>query len=813
MTEPTIQDQIDLEKRSVAYGIARYQRSVECAEQNDRGADTTYAQKLMQEFIAPVSASISEFCSQKGPGVKAKYRVLLSTVNADTAAYLGLRAVLNHFTKEEPLATLSIQIGTMLEDEAKFKLFQSQHGDYYDAIIRDFENKGTKSYRHMHRVLTMKAKEHNIAWESWTTAEKSAVGIKVIDCILESTDLIAKKEMRVTKGRKTKVHTIIVPTAECLDWINRYKDFAMLLHPDRVPCVIPPDPWVNMEQGGYYTPQLRGKTQLVKTRSKQHAKLFNGDLTKITEAVNTIQNVAWRINHEVLDVLKTAWDKALPIGLPQSEPYTIPTCPVEKSVHKRDMTTIQREAFDEWKAEARIVHTMERERVSKCFQVIRVLRLANEFSSYNQFWFVYQCDFRGRIYATVSGMSPQGADFAKALLHFAEGKPLGERGLHWLKIHGANCFGNDKLPYKDRVAWVDSVETMILRIAADPLSTRNEWADCDKPWQFLAFCFEYARYKSEGIGMLSYLPIGLDGSCNGLQNFSAMLRDEVGGKATNLVPGKAPNDIYTEVAQRCTERLRANPCEMASIWLAYANKVSGGTLPRGLSKRPVMTLPYGSTRQSCREYIYKWMLEDAPDDFPKEIRFKLSVFLTPILWASIGDVVVAARHAMDWIQRCAGALSKEKFPLVWWTPMGFPVLQDRKKVVSRQIHTELAGHFRLRLSLDSNELDVSKQKLGASPNFVHSYDACHLMMTVHRAAAAGLTSFAFIHDDYGTHACDTDVLHQCIREAFVELYTDNNPLKDFKEINEAQSGLTLPDIPKSGTLNLNEIKESEYFFG
>ena len=96
---------------------------------------------------------------------------------------------------------------------------------------------------------------------------------------------------------------------------------------------------------------------------------------------------------------------------------------------------------------------------------------------------------------------------------------------------------------------------------------------------------------------------------------------------------------------------------------------------------------------------------------------------------------------------------------------------------------------------------------------MHSYDACHLMMTVQLAADRGLTSFAFIHDDYGTHACDTDVMHECIREAFVTLYTENNPLQDFKEINEEQSGIELPDVPKHGKLDLRQILASEYFFG
>lgn len=806
---PTIQDQIELEKRMVAYGVTRYRNSVQNAEEHGRAADTQYAQKLMQEFIEPVAKTITEFTGVIGPGVKAKYRSLLSTVEPNTAAYLGLRALFNHFTKDEPLATLATHIGTLIEDEAKFRVFSDKHGDYYDSIIRDFKNKGTKNYRHMHRVLTFKANENNLKWNSWTQAEKASVGIKVIDCILQSTDLIEKKTIR----KKRKLHAIVVPTPSALTWVQQYTAYAEMLNPDRVPCIIPPDPWTALDQGGYYTPQVRQRTQLVKTRSKEHIKLFAGDISNITSAVNVLQRVSWKINIEVLEVLKQAWKQSLPVGLPQSEPFTIPQCPVEKTIKKENMTPEQRARFEDWKAEARMVHTMEKERVSKCFQVIRVLRTANEYKRYGKFWYVYQCDFRGRIYTTVSGLSPQGPDFSKALLQFAEGKVLGERGAYWLKVHGANTFGKDKDSYENRVAWVDKNANAICRIAEDPLRYKNIWGAADKPWQFIAFCFEYARYRKEGNGMVSSLPIALDGSCNGLQNFSAMLKDSVGGRATNLVPSNVPSDIYSEVAKVCTLKLRGMDHDLAKVWLTLADLSKEKSLPRGIAKKPVMTLPYGSTQQSCRESIYNFIAEECSTYFAKDLWFKLSVFLTPVLWASISEVVIAATKAMAWIQQCASIVTKAGKPLVWWTPLGFPVYQDRKKVFVQQIHTELCGHFRLRLATDTTELDVHKQKLGSSPNFVHSMDACHLMMTLHHAFAAGVRSFACIHDDYGTHAADTDALQGAIRDAFIQLYGENNPLLDFKVTLESQYGLELPELPPVGDLNINEIKDSRYFFG
>lgn len=809
---PDIQEQIDLEKRMVSYGVHRYKVGVEKAQDKGRGGDTQSAQKLMQEFVMPVADALREWLAIKHPGKAAKYKTLLEVVEPEQASYLALRAVFDHFTHQTALVSLAARIGMLVEDEAKFSRFHEEHGEYYEAIIEDFKRKGTVNYRHMHRVLTMKAKTHEVSWNDWTNEERVAVGVKLIDLIMQNTDLIEKKSERA-KGRKIAMQIVIVPTEACLTWMKEFDQYAQLLNPDRCPCVIPPDPWISVDQGGYFTPQLRRRTPMIKAKNKAHMRLFERDMSSIMKAVNVLQDTSWAVNSDIYDTLKAVWNQSLPIGLPQSEPYPIPDCPVAKNIKKINMTTEQREAFDEWKAEARVVHTMNKERVSKCFQVIRVLRTAQEFKEYDKFWYVYQCDFRGRIYATVSGLSPQGPDFAKALIRFSEGKPLTERGLYWLRIHGANTYGEDKLSYTDRVKWIKEHDKHIQSTAEDPISNKDFWGNADKPWQFLAFCFEYASYLRNGLGIMSYLPIALDGTCNGIQNFSAMLHDPVGAKAVNLTASSVPSDIYAEVAQLCTDKLKAIDDPLASNWLDFAMGEPGGILPRALAKRPVMTLPYGSTQQSCREYIYKFMLEDAPDAFPKDIRFKLSVFLTPILWESIGEVVVAARRAMDWIQRCASMVAKENNPLVWETPIGFPVFQGRKRVISKQVRTELAGKIWLRFNSDSDQIDVQKQRLGAAPNFVHSMDACHLMMTLLKGNEMGIQSFACIHDDFGTHAEDTDKLHAAIRWAFVELYSSNDVLGDLHSTLQASCSTALPAVPAKGNLNLNEILDSPYFFG
>lgn len=48
-----------------------------------------------------------------------------------------------------------------------------------------------------------------------------------------------------------------------------------------------------------------------------------------------------------------------------------------------------------------------------------------------------------------------GSDFCRGMLSFAEKRPLGERGLWWLKVHLANLCGQDKLSFDGRVEFID----------------------------------------------------------------------------------------------------------------------------------------------------------------------------------------------------------------------------------------------------------------------------------------------------------------------------------------------------------------------
>ena len=805
----TIDSQLELERTMVFKGAETFERNTKEAEEAGRGAETAYAQRLLQEFMLPLIEALTSFVETNKPGKHGKIRTLLQRASPDKAMYLAMQAVFNSFTHEAPLAGLATRIGRMIEDEVRFSRFQELHGDYYAAIKKDFARKGTKDYRFMHRVLTHKANELADEWIEWTVAERAEVGMKLVDIVLTTTDLIEKKQF----NQHGKTRTLIIPTESAKKWIDEHKEFSKFLFPDKMPCIIEPDPWTGLNQGGYYSPELRQATPMIKTSGKKHRRhVSEGDLTAAMEVLNALQDVPWEVNTEILATVQACWHANLRIGMPPKDPYEIPPSPFAKGT---ELTEAQQEQLTDWKHEAAEIHTQEKERRSKSFQISRIIRLASEYTKYNRFWYVWYYDSRGRAYPTTSGFNPQGADIAKGLLRPNVAKPLGNTGWYWHRVNGANRYGNDKLSYDDRVAWVDSQQEFFLRAANDPMGHTDLWGNADKPWQFLAWLFEYRDALAlEALGrdirtFVSHIPVGRDGTCNGLQHFSAMLRDATGGAYTNLVPSDKPADIYTKVGAVCTAKLLAET-EDPFGWKDFIQIHGGGTMERKLPKRPVMTLPYGSTRQSCTKYIFEYVL--ATDRKKFEGNFKAACWLTPLMWESIGEVVVAARDAMKWLQRAASVLSKENEPITWTAYDGFPVYMGNRIINTTKIDTQLGGRFQLRIGNFTEDIDRNRQRNGVAPNFVHSQDAAHMRAVIRQCKAEGIAPLAFIHDDFGTHAADTERLGEIIRDTFVDLYSQHDPLKALSAQYEGTE-YELEPLPEYGSLDIQSVKQSLYFFG
>ncbi len=801
-----IEQQIELELGMINRGTERFWKQQASAVDQGRGDETSYSRRMLPDLVTAMAATLTERLSKTASGARNSALIRLTGIDPATASVIALKNILQYVTVPVPVQSVALAIGSRIEDDIKFSKFQEEESSYYATLIEDFKRKNSRDYRYRHRVLTKTMNDREVEWHSWDQPTKLRVGVLMLDLCIQTTQLVEVVLRRT--GRKTE--RIMQPTIQTLEWIEGHLNGMAFLSPDLGPCIVPPRDWVAMHDGGYHAYELAQRVPFVKVRGAEARKAVEAaDLSKHMQAANHLQRTPWSVNHEILEAMQAVYALGDHPALPRKEPYSVPEF-AYRHVNKADFTEEQTHAFMRWKKEAAALYTAEAERVGKNLQFIRVMRQAREYAEYSTLYFVYQADFRGRLYATSTGLSPQGTDFTKSLLRFSDGKQLGDAGWFWLRVHGANTYGFDKVAYADRVRFIEDNRAGILAAAADPLHGKL-WLDADKPWQFLAFCKEYAAAVQMGTPaeFTSYLPVGLDGSCNGLQNFSAMLRDSVGGAAVNLKPSNTPADIYQTVADLVSSKLSNGSCDFDREWLEFG-------VTRKCTKKPVMTLPYGSTKQTCRESIEDYVHANKTPQVPWQTHtevFKASLYLAGPVWESISEVVIAAREAMDWLQKASRVLSKNQHPLCWPTPTGFVVYQASKKYALKQVECQLMGRVNLRLKDELPELCSRKQANGVAPNFVHSMDSSHLVLTTLHAAAAGIGHFAMIHDDFGTHAANIPQLHVSIRTAFVRMYTDHNVLQEFKDALEQSSGLELPELPAKGTLDINEVMDSEFFFG
>jgi DNA-directed RNA polymerase len=217
------------------------------------------------------------------------------------------------------------------------------------------------------------------------------------------------------------------------------------------------------------------------------------------------------------------------------------------------------------------------------------------------FWYSAQIDGRGRMYYRSSHLNPQGCGIDKGLLQFAQPVRLGEQGVLWLMVHVANCFGADKLPFADRIKWVEENHDAIVDCALDPMNPDTLWRTLKmkERWLALAAAFEYTLMCVEGEDFESHLPVGLDGNCNGIQHLATWIRDAETAFKVSVLPSDKPEDIYAEVQGKANDRLEAPSTDAQRA----AQAIWQGNVERAFVKRPTMTLPYALSDRGRNKQI------------------------------------------------------------------------------------------------------------------------------------------------------------------------------------------------------------------
>lgn len=708
-------------------------------------------------------------------------------------------------------------IGKAIEKEVGARELRKVDPRLYNYKVAQANGEHAKKGKLAEALRTVSIWSDRTVFNGWDLRKRETLGHDSLTMLVN---------IGVFKQSIIKIHgksrTLIHLTEEARDLLKEGVDMATVYATHKEPMVCPPLPWESFHGGGYLTGHIpskliAGQGSILNIPAVINAHINTGRMNKPLRALNAMQDTKWRVNQNVFNVMVQCWEERVNVD---SFPKEVEEPVIEKpgwyyAANCEAMTKNEFKHYRESSGHAQDWAMWSGEKFSRTNQyyadkskvrgigdmLITAADLVNEECIY----IPHFLDFRGRAYASSNRLHHQGDDLRKGILEFAEEKPIGEMGLYWLAVHVANSYGLDKAPFADRVRWVEDNTATIQFVAERPMDALDYWRDVDSPFVFLAACMDYVKAATTG---LSSVPVGLDGTCNGLQHYSALLRDRVGGLATNLIWAEKPNDIYGQVAEKTREILTGADPEFWGFLMPDLN--------RDFVKRCVMTLPYGVTNQGMVNFLADKMktlpATNLIGDQAGSMSLRMSCEkLQPFVAQAINETVTAAPAMMDWLRQVAQTAGRDGKHLEWTTASGFKVIQAPcvQDIVQVAIKGSDGKLVNMKIAQETKLLDRKACASGIAPNFVHAQDATHMTLTTAAMAELGHDAFAMIHDQFGTHAGAVDDLNKVLRNEFVGMYENYDVVGD---LIKASGLINTPEIPDSGTLDVKEVLKSPYFF-
>ncbi|KAI1611055.1 DNA-directed RNA polymerase [Exophiala viscosa] len=652
--------------------------------------------------------------------------------------------------------------------------------------------------------------------KNWSKTIHVKLGSILCELMFDSARILITKEDKATGKKMTIaqpvfIHATSYQKGRRVGVVSLHEDFVKILVSQpaqhliakQLPMLCPPKPWNNFDEGGY----LESKQPFLRVKHHENAQAQyglaaaeRGDLDQLFAGVDILGKTGWRINKQVFNVMVEAWNSGQEVAnLP-------PLDKVFPEVERPGEDATSKERYDWFVKMRQIDNEKSGIHSNRCFQNFQ-MEIAKSYLD-ETFYLPHNVDFRGRAYPIPPYLNQMGADNARGLLLFDRGRELGPDGLRWLKIHLSNVYGYDKASLADRAQFPMNHIDDIYDSVKDPLNGRRWWLTAEDPWQCLAACYELtnALDSVDSTKFVSRLPIHQDGSCNGLQHYAALGGDVAGARQVNLVPGDKPADVYTGVCELVKAEIKedaANGDHLA--------KLLDGKVTRKVVKQTVMTNVYGVTFLGAIRQVRRQVDDLLPDIKAAQLSGKASSYIARKIFKGLGALFTGAHEIQYWLGDCANRISSSISPaqqdkmyqkeyetdaaeqeprrrkksksksllessnfqstVIWTTPLKLPVVQPYRLNKGLKIQTNLQNITLAQPSV-ADSVNKRKQLQAFPPNFIHSLDASHMILSALKANELGL-SFSAVHDSFWTHATDVNTLNVLLRDSFIRMHSED----------------------------------------
>lgn len=808
-------EQIELEEESVRAGIRRYRKLKADAINRGEGDQLKPVQRLLVYWLDQVVEAVENerreiMQGESGPG-RAQYAHLILRLDAETTACIALQVMLSTLMMKptgEKLATVAYRIGQAFIAELAASDLKASDREMWKEVNA---LKGTPEYAKAREIAlemsfsalerrSQKVTPQRIAWWAGKHLDDDLPGRKarmalgavllhflLYECRLpgESGGWVRGLEREVrTKGVRTIAYVKL--TQASLDVIRDGDERRQLLRPRFLPMIMQPCAWNDQTHGGYVKlkPPL-----IIKQHPAQARAVRDANLSDLWPRLNALDATPFRISKRIFDVQKAIYDDGGGIlGIPMKHDVPIPP-KLEDGASEQAIKLNKADRAKAWETNKRVLPSLRQTFLLR-------MDVASMFKDRDAIYFPHRLDGRGRAYPHPQPLNHQGPDTCRAMLEFSHATPMNERGRHWLEIHTANCFGEDKMSLDDRQQWTRDHLPKIRRAARDPMAD-DWWHAADDPFQFLSACIAHVDEEHA-----AHLCAHIDGKCNGLQHYAAMGRDSEAARHVSLVDADRPSDVYVTVANKVEPIVRRD----AAAGNIAANLVKD-VISKPIVKRTVMTKVYGVTLYGAADHIADSLQEVGIE---RKNLAMCSKYLARVVLDAIGEVCGAADEIMDWLQKCAKVIVDQTDRAVaWTTPIGWPVVQPYFSMRKTSVRT-IIQRIALRVPDEDCGVNKAKQVSGVAPNFVHSIDATHMLNIALRCRRESI-AFAGVHDSFWSHLSHMDRLGRIAREEFVKLH-QRPIIADLHAEWERKYDLELPEPPAMGEFDLESVLSATYAF-
>ena len=790
-----INKQLELEREQISHGAKALKDLTAKAENKAYASSSVYGVSSIQELLPRVEAAIEDKHNRLHEGKAgvaiAEIKEYIAPIEPLVAAGITCKILFDKVfsVKDDDDALLTNiydAVGSGLMAEAQMRFYEREAPGLLHSIKKNYWHRSCGTQQKLVDVRTMMNRA-GIKWSAWPRQTRIRLGNVLVDALLGCCNWFEPLTQR--EGNKTRVY--LVPTALFSDLKDKILAQAELFSAECRPMLIPPKDWTHESAGGYLTNEvMRG-----------HDMVRRGDPTCIqgeapVQFLNKIQKVAYTLNPFIVEVSEVLYERGYVVG---KRPKFIPHTSTEPLPPKPPDIDTNRDSRQAYRRKAAEVHNRNAALVKRSVRTRQTMKAIGQFKDVDRFYHVWSFDYRGRVYPVAAYLSPQDTDWGKSLLRFADEAILmpDSEAADWLRFQVATTYGLDKATMADRLQWARDNESLIAKIATDPLGNIAEWEGADEPWQFLAACEEYNAVLIDQTRATTGLPIAVDATASGLQVLSGLAKDASTARLVNVLPSDSPQDAYKAVAEfakpNCPDHVRDK-------------------IDRSVAKRLVMTIPYNAKFKSNWGYVKDALSDKGVPAKTKEEREVITAVthaLRNAVWDRDNEVGIfpGPIKVMDWIEEAVGdALAAGKTELVWTTPSGFVVSQKIMKPEITRMELQLLGKVK-KVSVstgDSDVVNIAKHKSATSPNLIHSLDASLLCLTALRFDQP----ISLIHDSVLCRATDMNELSSLVRETYMKLFACESYLMKWAE----QIGVTFDPKVIVGDLNPESVINSTYFF-